>query len=65
MYNSIAQKVGVPKITIYNICATFKKYDTMALLHTSDHPFTWTQKDVYKANKWIKVNFDITAKKLT
>ena len=64
-YGGIAQKVGVPKTTVYDICATFRKHGTTAPLCASGHPSTWTQKDVYKASRWIKANPDITAKELT
>ena len=59
------QKVGVPKTTVYDICTIFRKHSTAGPLHTSGWPSTWTQKDVYKVNKWIKADPDITTKELT
>ena len=64
-YGGITQKVGVPKTTVYNICMIFRKHSTAGPLHTSDQPSTWTQKDVYKVNEWIKADPDITTKELT
>ena len=64
-YSGITQKVGVPKTTVYDICTIFRKHSTAGPLHASGQPSTWTQKDVYKVNKWIKADPDITTKELT
>ena len=64
-YGGIAQKVGIPKTTVYNICTTFRKQGTAALLCASGCPLLWTQKNVYKVSKWIKADPELTAKELT
>ena len=58
------QKVGVPKTTVYDICTIFRKHSTAGPLCASGRPSTWTQKDVYKVNKWIKADPNITTKEL-
>ena len=65
LYGGIAQKVGVPKTTVYDICTIFRKNSTAGPLHASGRPSMWTQKDVYKVNEWIKADPDITTKELT
>ena len=62
---AIAKKGGMPKSTAYDIIANFKKRSTVEPQQKIGQPSTWTRKDVYNVNEWIKANPDITAKQLT